>query len=83
MAANTVIPTPPRLTGDPTTDVQLLHGWINDFYRAAVLESKLLDPAFQANAGTFNPNDLPSPANSSIAKAQDTANRAYQLAAAP
>lgn len=78
MAANTVVPPPPRLTGDATTDVVSLNKWVWDFFTATVVESGLLDPSFQANAGTFDPNALPDPANSSIAKAQDTANRAIE-----
>lgn len=71
-------PTPPRLTGDYTTDAAILTKWIWAFYQSTVLESGLLDPTFQSDAGTFDPNNLPDPANTSIARAQDTANHAYQ-----
>lgn len=80
MPANTAIPTPPRLTGDAATDIGLLHQWATDFYQAAVVEAKLLDPSHQATAGTFDANNLPDPTSTSIAKAQDVANRAYALA---
>ncbi len=73
---NAIVPPPPRPTGDPATDVQMLLDWLWTFYQATVVESGLLDPAFQANAGTFNANNLPDPSNTSIARSQDTANRA-------
>lgn len=60
--------------------VRSLIGWMNDFYRSTVTESGLLDPSYQATAGTFDPDALPDPENSSIAKAQQTANEAYALA---
>lgn len=76
MASNTVVPSPPRFTGDPASDLASMVRWINDFYKATVVESGLLDPSYQADAGTFDVNNLPDPTDSSIAKAQDTANRA-------
>lgn len=81
MAQNTVIQPPPRLTGDPASDIKSLSDWYWAFYKGAVLESGLLDPAFQATAEpVFDPNNLPNPAATSIAKAQQTANEAYQIA---
>jgi len=78
MAANAVVPPPPRLTGDPATDVLAINKWASDFFNSTVVESGLLDPAYQANPGTFDQNNLHDPVNSSIAKSQDTANRAIQ-----
>jgi hypothetical protein len=86
MAKNTVVPPPPRIDFNPqdvssmASAVQSLIAWMNDFYRATVVESGLLDPSFQSKAGTFDPNNLPDPTDSSIAKAQQTANEAYKLA---
>lgn len=78
---NAIVPPPPRAsTGDPAMDVRILLDWLWNFYQATVLESGLLDPTYQATAAPFDPNNLPDPTNSSIATAQDTANRAYQLA---
>lgn len=77
---NTVVPPPPRLTGDDAADLVALREWSWDFYNATVTQSGLLDPSFQSATGTFDPNNLPDPANSSIAKAQQTANEAYALA---
>jgi hypothetical protein len=76
--SNAVVPPPPRATGDPATDTQAMIQWAWDFFKATVVESGLLDPSFQSDAGTFDANNLPVPADSSIAKAQDTANRAIE-----
>jgi len=65
------------MTGDATADLIALNQWVSAFYSATVVQSGLLDPSYQADAGTFDPNNLPDPTDSSIAKAQDTANRAY------
>lgn len=62
----------------------MLREWLWAFYTATVVESGLLDPSYQSDAGTFDPDNLPDPADTSIAKAQDTANRAYAaIARAP
>lgn len=37
------IPTPPRLTGNPAVDAQLLTNWAYDLYRAVVVELQLPD----------------------------------------
>lgn len=86
MASNTVIPPPPRLDMDAgdlasvAAAVEMLHKHISTFHQAAVGESRLLDPSHQADAGTFDADNLPDPTDTSIAKAQDVANRAYALA---
>lgn len=71
-------PPPPRLTGTLSIDMVALREWIWAFYQATVIQSGLLDPAFQADPGTFDPNNLPSPSDTSIAKAQNTANHAFR-----
>ncbi|MCC6775627.1 MAG: hypothetical protein IT537_03165 [Hyphomicrobiales bacterium] len=87
MPANTAIHPPPRPTAqsaDDTealyNDMRALHEWAQKFYEQSVVEAKLLNPAHQADAGTFDESNLPDPTDSSIARAQDVANRAYQLA---
>jgi hypothetical protein len=75
---NAIIAPPPRASGNPQADTKSITDWLWSFFIAAVVESGLLDPSFQSDAGTFDPDSLPDPADSSIAKAQDTANRAYQ-----
>lgn len=83
MANNAVIPPPPRVTGDMPADFKAIIEWMWTFYNASVVESGLLDPTFQATASpTFDPNNLPDPADTSIAKSQQTANAAigYLLA---
>lgn len=37
------IPTPPRLTGNPQVDAQLLTNWAYDLYRVMVVELQLPD----------------------------------------
>lgn len=87
MPSNTAIHTPPRPTAQSAedteaifNDLRALHEWAQKFYEQAVVEAKLLDPSHQADAGTFDAANLPDPTDTSIAKAQDVANRAYQLA---
>lgn len=89
MSADTIIPGPPRLDNldpnDPSsiiTVVTALHKYLSTFHQAAVGEAKLLNPSFQADAGVFDAAHLPDPALTSIAKAQDTANRAFETASA-
>lgn len=77
MAQNTVVPQPPRLSGDAQADLISLNNWMWQFYQATVVESGLLDPSYQATASpTFDPNNLPDPADTSVARAQQTANAA-------
>jgi hypothetical protein len=75
-----VVPPPPRMTGDPATDMYSLVGWMWSFYNATVVETGLLDPTTQATAQTWDPNNLPNPSSTTIATAQQTANLAYQFA---
>lgn len=79
MAANTVVPTPPRATGDPATDMRAIMEWANAFYRALVVESGLLDPSFQqGEPPPFDADNLPQPTSTSISRAQQTANAAIE-----
>lgn len=75
------VPTPPRTTGDQAADLVAQINWSNDFYRATVVESGLLDPAFQSDADGFDAESLPDPEASSIALAQKTANEGFTAAA--
>lgn len=72
-----VIPSPPRPSGDPASDIIALTRWLNDFYNTAVRLSGLLNPNFQATPDTFDANNLFDPENTTIANAQLTANLAY------
>lgn len=81
MASNVSIPPPPRMTGDPAIDQNSLNEWAQKFYTGGVRESRLLDPGYQSDPGTFDEDNLPDPTDTpAIAKAQDVANRGYQLA---
>lgn len=70
--------TPPRTTGQVQRDLPLLVDW---FYRAyqvitqsvAYINSQVANP-------DFNVANLPDPANTTLAQAQQTANDAYNLA---
>lgn len=82
MAAKPSPPAPPRLSGDQATDFQSLRQWHGALYQNAVNDTKLLDPAYQYDGGTFDPDNLFDPAESSIGMAQNTANNAYTTGAA-
>jgi hypothetical protein len=74
----TVVKPPPRYTGDPQVDGKALFDWMWEFFQATVVQSGLLDPKYQSTAGTFDSDNLPDPADTSIARAQDTANHAIE-----
>lgn len=74
-------PPPPRITGVPAIDIAAIAQWASDFYKAVVLQNLYLQEAGQFDPDNFNPSDLPDPASSNIATAQQTANEAYTLAA--
>jgi hypothetical protein len=71
---------PPRFTGKPEEDWPVLMKWIEDFYRYAVLESRLLDGTYQTKAAPIVPTKLPDPSSTSLANAQAVANAAYKKA---
>lgn len=77
MAAKQAPPSPPRLNGDKDTDFASLRQWYSAFYQNSVIENRLLDPNKQFVPDPFDPNNLPSPTDSSIANAQQTANEAH------
>jgi hypothetical protein len=70
--------TPPRTTGDAARDLPLLIDW---FWRAyQVIQQSVAFINGQVSNPDFNPADLPDPANTTLAQAQQTANDAYNLA---
>jgi len=77
----TSIPPPPRRTGNLQQDLLAQGEWIHVFHKKAILEQELLSTSAQAQAGDFDPSDLPDPATSTVAQAQQTANEAYAIAA--
>ncbi|WP_341702634.1 hypothetical protein [Ferrovibrio sp.] len=77
-----VPPPPPRATGDAQADSQALIRWAFDFYQKGITNGFLLTDANQFDTGGFDPSSLPDPASSTVARAQQTANEAYTLAAA-
>lgn len=79
----TVPPPPPRLSGDLASDFQALINWVSDFYKSAVLQGFFLNVQNQGQGGSDDPPpNLPDPANTNLAQAQQTANDAYLLAQA-
>ena len=81
-----VPPAPPRLikVDSPeaaSANINALLRWAWDFYTAVILEQEFLQLAGQFDVSAFDPSSLPDPSNSTIAKAQQTANEAYTLAA--
>lgn len=68
---------PPRLTGEPQTDLASLREWIWSFYLQTVIQSGLLDPIYQQVEGLISFDVLPDPQATTIARAQATANAAW------
>lgn len=73
--------TPPRTTGNAQMDFPLIIDWMYRLYQVMLQAVNFIN-----NQVTQNPdvtlNDLPDPATSTVAQAQETANQAYTLAAA-
>lgn len=69
---------PPRFTGEWTTDQKQLANWIADFVRICVVETGLLDPQYQKLVGEISFDSLPDPEATTIARAQATANKAWE-----
>lgn len=80
--AKTSIPPPPRITGNDDADAKAMLDWFALFYLGAVRNAGLLRADQQLAAPpTFDPDALPDPTDTSLARAQDVANHAYALAA--
>jgi len=74
---------PPRLTGDYAADAQIIREWMQMFYSIGVLQTGLIDPSFQSNPGNaIDPDNLPDPTQTTIARSQATANSALTQARA-
>jgi hypothetical protein len=69
---------PPRSTGNPSTDFPLILNWLQQFANYSLAVNEYLRQ--QIVAVDFDPNLLPDPENSTISAAQTTANQAYTLA---
>ena len=81
-----VPPSPPRIgqiksAEDAAAAVAALLRWAWDFYKAVILEQEFLQLAGQFDISVFDPSSLPDPSDTTIAKAQQTANEAFTLAA--
>lgn len=71
-------PQPPRITGQYEQDSIRLRDWTASFYEVAVVESGLLDPGYQETVGLISFTSLPDPTQTTIARAQKTANLAWE-----
>jgi hypothetical protein len=86
MAANTAVPTPPRIEGVCELealhrDLVAIHQYITDQHRSLNLESRLADPTKQqATPKAIVPLALPEPTTTSLSDAQNVANVAFQKA---
>lgn len=69
---------PPRTTGDPATDNKQIVSYLADFYRITVIQTGLLDPQYQQTVGEISFDKLPDPEATTIARAQATANKAWE-----
>ena len=76
------IPPPPRLTGEPTVDIANQSQWNLSLFKALVLQGQFVSTANQFTAQDFDASNLPDPAASNIATAQQAANEAYIIASA-
>lgn len=72
-----VPPPPPRLTGQAEVDLIGLREWNSQFYQISVIETGLLDPAYQSQGVTIDLDNLPDPTLTTIARAQATANAVF------
>lgn len=72
----TVVPPPPRLTGDLAADNRAMNDWVWQFYESTVVQSGILDPNYQLTAPAFDAGNLADPSNATVSTAQQTANAA-------
>ena len=76
------IPGPPRITGKLELDFAAYVQWLTDFYKAGILEGELLQASGQLSTDDLvEVSNLPDPAATTLAQAQQTANNALILAA--
>ncbi len=69
---------PPRFMTDWKIDMPALRDWLAEFYLVTVVQSGLLDPVYQQTTGVIDFEHLPDPTNTTIARAQKTANLAWE-----
>jgi hypothetical protein len=69
---------PPRFTGDWKNDSRQMANWCADFIKVTISETGLLDPQYQQRVGEISFDKLPDPQATTIARAQATANKAWE-----
>jgi hypothetical protein len=70
---------PPRPTGNAEADSSAQLNWLNDVAKILAGQQSTIG-SLSGTAGDVDPNDLPDPASTNLATAQQTANDAYILA---
>ena len=79
--AGPFLPQPPRPRGDPTADNRAQQDWQWKFFQALAVDNRVLTEATEyADPGALDPENLPVPTETTIAKSQQVANAAYALA---
>src|SRR4051794_15883010 len=76
------LPDPPRLFGDWAFDGPSISQWFKDLIAAFRQQSSTIDGLAGTPGGDISVGDLPDPASTSLARAQQTANEAFINAAA-
>ncbi len=71
-------PAPPRLVNDWKVDMPAMRDWLAEFYLLTVVSSGLLDPVYQATQGNISFSALPDPEQTTVGRAQKTANLAWE-----
>jgi hypothetical protein len=72
---------PPRLANDPAIDGPANSQWLNEMFRYLQRQAQTIGALSGTDPGQTDPNELPDPASTNLATAQQTANDAYTLAA--
>lgn len=73
-----VLEPPPKTTGNAQADYPLMVNWFYRAYQTILQIAQYIEE--QVEEGAFDPENLPDPGNTTLAQAQDTANKAYELA---
>lgn len=71
-------PEPPRFVGTWQIDMATMRDWLTEFYLVTVIQSGLLDPVYQQVEGEISFEKLPDPQATTTARAQATANAAWE-----
>jgi hypothetical protein len=76
------LPDPPRLFNDWAIDGPAISQWFKDLVAASRQQSQTINSLAGSSGGSVDIDDLPDPASTNLAQAQQTANEAFINAAA-